>query len=154
MLALVLVWSRDELERIGELALLPPIAGAHVLGRGGDLSPGQVLTELVRQRPGANEGTGPLASPLLSRAHLVIRADADALELQNVGRAPLLINGLAGEIDARPAHHEGQRRYLAHMLTDGAALLTLLGRDLGHARALAEQLSHALQAPAAVERGL
>jgi hypothetical protein len=39
IVALVLMWSRDELERIGELALLPPIAGTHVLGRGGDLAP-------------------------------------------------------------------------------------------------------------------
>jgi amino acid adenylation domain-containing protein/non-ribosomal peptide synthase protein (TIGR01720 family) len=34
-------------------------------------------------------------------------------------------------IDARPAQHPGQRRYLEHMLTDEAALLALLGRHLG-----------------------
>jgi energy-coupling factor transporter ATP-binding protein EcfA2 len=95
IVALVLMWSRDELERIGELALLPPIAGTHVLGRGGDLGPGQVLTELVRQRPGRNEGTGPLASPLLSRSHLAIRSEPDALVVTSIGRAALLINGLA-----------------------------------------------------------
>ena len=97
ILALVLVWSRDELERIGELALLPPIAGTHVLGRGGDLASGQVLTELVRQRPGRNEGTGPLKSPLLSRAHLTIHGNLDMLTVTNIGRAPLLINGVASE---------------------------------------------------------
>ena len=96
-LALVLVWSRDELERIGELVLLPPIAGTHILGRGGDLPANQRLAELVRQRPGRNERTGPLASTLLSRSQLAIRGHQDALEITNVGRAALLINGLACE---------------------------------------------------------
>ena len=56
-----------------------------------------MLAEFVRQRPGRNERTGPLVSTLLSRAHLAIRGDDDALEVRNIGRAPLTINGLACE---------------------------------------------------------
>jgi hypothetical protein len=114
VLALVLVWSRDELERIGELVLLPPIAGTYIVGRGGELAARQVLGEFIRQRPGHSERTGPLLSTLLSRSHLAIRGEHDALEITNVGRAPLLINGRVCDVGrvAPGDLVEGERRAL------------------------------------------
>src|SRR5262245_22185031 len=71
--ALVLIWSRAEPARVGEVLLIPqgaPGAGwtfgrneARAAGRGASLS-------LVRQRPGAEEPAGPLASTRISRTQL------------------------------------------------------------------------------------
>ncbi len=95
--ALVLLWSRDEPERSGEIALLPSgRAGLSVtLGRAeaeGDPS----RLELGRQRPGEITPTGALRSPRVSREQLRFRVrKGGALEVENVGRAPLLVNGEA-----------------------------------------------------------
>lgn len=95
--ALVLAWSKDEPGRVGEIALMPGgYVGARVrLGRAGP-QPGETVprAELVRQRPGATERTGPLRSPQLSREQLHLEAAADgALLVENIGRATLLHNG-------------------------------------------------------------
>lgn len=93
--ALVLLWSRDEAGRSGEVALLPSgRAGMSVtLGRAeaeGDPS----HAELARQRPGEITVTGPLRSPRVSREQIRVRAQKGGRVLvENVGRAPLLLNG-------------------------------------------------------------
>lgn len=100
---LVLLWSRDEPERSGEIALLPGgFAGMSVtLGRA---EPGPAHLELVRQRPGLIEPTGPIRSPRVSREQLRVRAlSGGRVKVENVGRAPLVHNGeVVREVEVRP----------------------------------------------------
>lgn len=87
-LALVIAWSKAEPSRIGEIALIP--RGRHVLGRGDN---GVGRLHFVRQRPGEQQPTGPIASQLVSRNQLELMADDHALLVQNVGHNPLSHNG-------------------------------------------------------------
>jgi transcriptional regulator of acetoin/glycerol metabolism len=92
--ALVITWSVDAPDRVGEVALLrgsqPVILGrehdeANVLGFG-------------PQRPGDRSQPTALRSPRLSRRQLEIRAtSAGGIELRNLGRAPLIHNGTEAE---------------------------------------------------------
>lgn len=94
-LGLVLLWSIDEPERSGEVALVPPVSrhAELLIGRGGD-SPGALQLGWTRQRPGDNLQTGPLRSPRISRVQLKLRQPDDThLEVTNVGRCPLLVDG-------------------------------------------------------------
>ncbi len=99
VLALVVVWCRDEAERLGELLLPDPDAqprAGWMFGRGREDS--GVRLELVRQRPGQTERRPALALPQLSQDQLRIRVgEAGELELDNVGRRTLLINGVERE---------------------------------------------------------
>ncbi|HEU4538827.1 MAG TPA: sigma 54-interacting transcriptional regulator, partial [Polyangiaceae bacterium] len=97
LLGLVLLWSRDEPERVGEVVLMPsPAPGTlAALGRGG---PGEVgpLPHLAwrRQRPGHDATTGPFRSPRVSRTQLRLELSAPhALTVVNVGRCPLVHEG-------------------------------------------------------------
>jgi two-component system nitrogen regulation response regulator GlnG/two-component system response regulator HydG len=104
-LSLVIVWSRSEPQRIGEIAM-PLIAGtggddARHLGRG-DRDGGLCL---IRQRPGHNDETGPLAAPGISRQQWRIRAGRTMLGIENVGRREMLHNGVStGRAQARGGH--------------------------------------------------
>jgi len=91
-LGLALVWSRDELSRIGEVVLIPP-EGEHVIGRAhGDPPPGALLWQ--RQRPGDSRVIGMLRSPRLSRRQLIVSDRQDgSLQVSNVGRPPMSVNG-------------------------------------------------------------
>ncbi|PRQ09710.1 sigma-54-dependent transcriptional regulator [Enhygromyxa salina] len=96
--ALVVVWSRDEPERIGEVLLTDPARepdGGWIFGRGE--GPGEASEErlaLIRQRPGSNQVTGALTSSRISRVQLRIRASqADSLTIENLGRRTLEIDG-------------------------------------------------------------
>jgi two-component system nitrogen regulation response regulator GlnG/two-component system response regulator HydG len=92
-LALVLVASRSEPGRIGELWLPPAGGQAGLFGR---LDPNDAKGHLgwVRQRPGRNLPTGPLTAPGISRAQLrVATLPGDALLVENVGRRALLVDG-------------------------------------------------------------
>ena len=82
--ALVVLWCADEPDRAGEIAWLDE--GPLVLGRSGTL-------RFVRARPGRDEPTGPLQSPRISREQLRIVPGAGGIQLENVGRCPLLLNG-------------------------------------------------------------
>src|SRR5687768_14349626 len=83
--ALVVVWSADEPGRVGELAWLDA-DGPLVLGRTGTL-------RWIRSRPGREEPAGDLQCPRISREQVVITPAAGGIELENVGRCPLLFNG-------------------------------------------------------------
>ncbi|RYZ07146.1 MAG: sigma-54-dependent Fis family transcriptional regulator [Myxococcales bacterium] len=95
-LAFVIVGSRDEPERVGEVAFLGP--GAHVLGRGDARAddPGPRLS-FLRQRPGASVATGSFANSRISRFQLRFQATPgqDEIEVESVGRCPLFVNGSA-----------------------------------------------------------
>ena len=89
--ALVVLWSRRDGDRIGELAWVDP-GRTRVLGR-----PARDATDrlrLVRQRPGGDEPGGPIASKYVSRDQLRVRVlGTDALHVHNVGRVGLRVNG-------------------------------------------------------------
>jgi len=119
-LALALVWSRQEPARVGEVALLPEGAPGAELRLGREAGPDAAT--LVRQRPGSLEDTGPLTDPRVSRAQLTIRADAEGLQVENVGRCALRHNG-----------REVERVYLAQgdrLLLEGCALFLVVRRPL------------------------
>lgn len=92
-LGLLLLWSVDEPERSGEVALVPPVSRKAQLALG-RAEGGPLQLDWVRQRPDINELTGPLRSPRISRVQLQIRQpDDEQLEICNVGRCPMLIGG-------------------------------------------------------------
>src|SRR5512147_1902526 len=85
-LALAVLWSRAEPERVGEIAI-PDGTGELGLGRSPPV--GVRALELMRQRPGANLPTGPVRSTGISRDQWRVRARPDALVIENVGRREL-----------------------------------------------------------------
>ncbi|WAS97235.1 sigma 54-interacting transcriptional regulator [Nannocystis punicea] len=95
-LGLVVLWSADEPERVGEVALAPDVqpGAAYLLGRAeasaDDPAP---RLEWARQRPGLVTLTGPLRSPRLSRTQLAVELGQGVLHLDNRGRSPLLLRG-------------------------------------------------------------
>ena len=103
--ALILLWSRDEPERTGEVVLLPVGLGnmSVTIGRAEAVADPS-KAELIRQRPGAADPTGPLRSPRISREQIRVRsARGGRVKVENVGRAPLLVNRVAiSEADIYP----------------------------------------------------
>ena len=88
--AIVLAWSLDEPERVGEVVLPGPRPA--VLGRGDGV--GRDRLGFLRMRPGRNQPTGGFGSARISRAQLEIRRDgAEALEVRSVGRGGLGVDG-------------------------------------------------------------
>ena len=98
-LGLALLWSFDEPERSGQVALLPPVSrrAEFLLGRGlADVS--SLALRWIEQRPGENRDAAPLQSPRISREQLRVRQpEPMRLELRNVGRCPLLFEDRAVE---------------------------------------------------------
>jgi two-component system nitrogen regulation response regulator GlnG/two-component system response regulator HydG len=99
VLALVVLWSRHEPARLGEVLLLDLLGVAPgepwIFGRG-EAEPGERRLALVRQRPGSNEAAGPLSSPRISRTQLLLHRDEHgAIEVESAGRCPLEIDGRA-----------------------------------------------------------
>ncbi|HNN93093.1 MAG TPA: protein kinase [Pseudomonadota bacterium] len=91
-LHVVIVWSKDEPHRLGEVAA---IAGPCVLGRGGAApsDPSPRLT-FFRHRPGGGQARPPLEGARISRTQLAIEpVGEDRLAVRSVGRCPLLLNG-------------------------------------------------------------
>jgi DNA-binding NtrC family response regulator len=92
---LVLAWSSDELERIGEVAVPPPgtPGDAVVWGRAGAGGAERRLL-LQRQRPGRTAVAGEVSSPKVSRSQLRVEPISDrALQITNLGRSSVLHNG-------------------------------------------------------------
>lgn len=100
--ALILVWSDQEPERVGQ-ALLPE-RETTFFGR--DSETLEPRTLLVRQRPGKNEATPPLHNPFLSRRQLKLRLTADdGVAVESLGKRPLLVHGREQE---RTVLHPGE----------------------------------------------
>jgi DNA-binding NtrC family response regulator len=92
LLHLVIAWSREEPDRIGEAAR---IEGMRVLGRGGSL-PGDIAprVEFFRQRPGELTLRPPLEGSRISRVQLELSpAPGGTLAVRSVGRTLMLLNG-------------------------------------------------------------
>lgn len=99
--ALVMLWSRDEPDRIGEVALVPGgFTGVKVRMGRGESTPNDTIPRVdwVRQRPGEARITGPFGSPRISRDQLQLEAGTKGTMLvRNIGRCPLLHNGVMVE---------------------------------------------------------
>jgi MoxR-like ATPase len=90
-LALVIAWSAEEPERMGEVALFAERGVAQTLGRGeGD---GEPRVRFFRQRPGRLVPRGPLAGAALSRRQLGLTPSRSGLEVERLGRCALQVNG-------------------------------------------------------------
>jgi two-component system nitrogen regulation response regulator GlnG/two-component system response regulator HydG len=93
--ALVVLWSRHEPHRVGEVLLVPAAVTdtPWVFGRG-EADVGGWRLSLVRQRPGMTETTGPLECPRISRVQIrLYRRASGTLDIENAGRCPMAING-------------------------------------------------------------
>lgn len=87
----VLVWSQHEPERVGEIAVVP--SGRSVLGRGeGEV--GEARLSFGRRRPGA-PASRPLASPGISRRHLVVER-GESVRCEGVGKKAVRVEGREG----------------------------------------------------------
>jgi two-component system, NtrC family, response regulator HydG len=87
-LCAVVAWCTHQPSRVGEVIPLRG-RGAVVLGRGADGDPG-----LVQQRPGDTVACPPLTDPYLSRQQLSLCARDGRVDVENLGRCPLRINGV------------------------------------------------------------
>jgi energy-coupling factor transporter ATP-binding protein EcfA2 len=92
-LALIVMWSRDEPERLGEALVAAPGAG-DPLGFGRSRTPGVRPLEFARQRPGETRGTGATRATGISRTQWQVRRSPRRLEIDNVGRRALHLNGV------------------------------------------------------------
>lgn len=92
--ALVLIWSREEPERVGEVCLFPLTPGhCLTLGRG-ESTPAEPIAPFGQQRPGEYLTTGPLRARSISRRQLRLEVLSDGrLAIENVGSCPLLFEG-------------------------------------------------------------
>jgi two-component system nitrogen regulation response regulator GlnG/two-component system response regulator HydG len=95
--ALVIAWCRDAPGRVGEVTFFD--AGPQILGRGGtpleETAPARV--HFSRQRPDEMVRGRSLRSQRISREQLRIEPDRDfrRLQVEAIGRCPLLVNGRA-----------------------------------------------------------
>jgi two-component system nitrogen regulation response regulator GlnG/two-component system response regulator HydG len=88
---LVVCWSREEPQRIGEIAFLER---EQILGRGGPRpEDGAPRVTLYRQRPQGLTLTEPIGSVRISRAQLRLRAAEGGAHVESIGRCVLLLNG-------------------------------------------------------------
>src|SRR5687768_9787225 len=91
-LHVVVAWSLEEPERVGEASA---VEARRVFGRGeerGD-DPAPRL-RFFRMRPGESVTTKPLEGPRISRVQLALNPlDDERLEVKNVGRGALLVDG-------------------------------------------------------------
>ncbi len=95
--ALVLLWSRKEPGRVGELVRLPepPDDTVFTIGRAIDpTDDGSVPLQFRRLRPHEQERTGPLRAAHVSRVQLKIRQRGHrSIEVEHVGRGAMRVNG-------------------------------------------------------------
>jgi two-component system nitrogen regulation response regulator GlnG/two-component system response regulator HydG len=95
LLALIVLWSRHEPQRIGEVLLVPD-DGADapwIFGRG-EASSRERRVILLRQRPGTLEASGPVECPRISRAQLRLwRHAPGALAIERIGRCAMVVGG-------------------------------------------------------------
>jgi two-component system nitrogen regulation response regulator GlnG/two-component system response regulator HydG len=92
---LIVLWSQDEPHRLGESCTVPRSA---LLGRGPSTEPGDPpKLQFSRLRPGIHEPTGALEARALSRRQLRLLPTRDTLKVENLGRRPLLHNGMPAQ---------------------------------------------------------
>lgn len=164
-LGLVILWSRDEPHRAGEVLLLPPgDRKVHVFGRGDEPpeDPSHHRLRLVRQRPGHNAITPPLASPKVSRSHLRIqRIDARSVAVENLGKRAMRVRNKEVQqavlalgprpLDALPRPQSGSSQASQIVVIQGELLAMLVERPpVLPALVHAEPISPGFGAPCAL----
>jgi two-component system nitrogen regulation response regulator GlnG/two-component system response regulator HydG len=89
---LVLAWSLDEPDRLGEVV---PVAGRTSIGRGGPLADDPApRTTLHRMRPGSTLAGGPIASARIGRRQLVVEPRGeDEILVRSIGPARVRVAG-------------------------------------------------------------
>ena len=92
---LVLAWSSEQPERVGEIAVLTT-GTPQVIGRG-EGEPGEARLVFVRQRPGSFEAGPPLAGAGLSRRQLLVEVGEQGVTVERIGQCELRVNGVACE---------------------------------------------------------
>lgn len=96
-LALVILWSRDEPERVGEITLLKAPSGeppGWTLGRGNTGDGVRTRLNFMRQRPGRNLETGPLLGRRISRVQLGLTpSDGGRIALTAEGQRQVRLGG-------------------------------------------------------------
>jgi two-component system nitrogen regulation response regulator GlnG/two-component system response regulator HydG len=89
---LVLAWSLDEPERLGESI---PVHGPLTLGRGGPQSDDPAPRAVpVRLRPDGEVPCPPVCNARISRVHLLLDPAERGVRLRSLARAEVLVNGL------------------------------------------------------------
>jgi hypothetical protein len=95
-LALVIAWSEAQPHRVGEIAFLP-LGKWIFIGRGDTDTEMEKFAQFVRQRPAQIAAVDPregvLDGPTLSRRQLNVRFMDDVVEVENIGRCRMYING-------------------------------------------------------------
>jgi DNA-binding NtrC family response regulator len=91
---LVVLWSRDEPERVGEVLLLPAAdPGPWIFGRG-EARDDEPRISLAQPCPGKLVPGAALACPRISRSQLRLTAGAGpGLVVDNIGSCPMLLEG-------------------------------------------------------------
>jgi two-component system nitrogen regulation response regulator GlnG/two-component system response regulator HydG len=99
--ALVVLWLADGQRRVGETFL---IEGPSVIGRGrprGDDPQPRVMPGV--HRPGMAPSVAPLEAPAISRVQLAVTPGSGRLVVENRGRCPLTMDGVATDrAEAQP----------------------------------------------------
>jgi len=91
-LALSIVWSLEEPQRVGEVALLQP-GVSHVLGRGpGSSADSSQRLEFGQLRSEFSD-TGPLKGTTISRNQVALKANGDTIAVERIGQCSMAING-------------------------------------------------------------
>ena len=96
-LGFVLLWSRDEPDRVGEVTFVPSMETGAVatLGRAAS-APGDEIPrmEWLRQQPGHVVTTGPLCTARISRIQFEVEVHGPrTLQIRNVGQRSMLYDG-------------------------------------------------------------
>ena len=93
--ALVLIWSRDEPDRIGEAVHLPPGAESFTIGRAVAVDDdGAIPLTFGQLRPSGRVDTGALVAAHVSRRQLALAALGDGrLRVELTGRGALRLDG-------------------------------------------------------------
>ncbi|MEM9456942.1 MAG: sigma 54-interacting transcriptional regulator [Myxococcota bacterium] len=94
VLALAVAWCREQPERVGEVLLpIPAEHGGHDAWEFGREAEGDRRLAFLRQRPGHNQVMPALGDSRLSRRQWIVRPSDEALEIDNQGKRPLLVDG-------------------------------------------------------------
>lgn len=90
---LTVIWSAAEPHRVGEVAFIAAEGEPLVLGRGGPSGDGAERLRFLRRRAGTLQPTEPLGGDGISRTQCLLRATPFGIEIEQVGRCPMLIDG-------------------------------------------------------------
>ncbi len=132
---LVLAWSLDEPDRIGEVI---PVARAATVGRGTPLDDDPApRTTLVQRRPGRDSDGPPIASARIGRQQLVVEPrDEDGVWVKSIGPARVRVagkavtEGLARDGDVIEIHNGAVFLVATRAVEDAAATVARAADDV------------------------